>query len=72
VLVQARVCRCACLHSCLALGPHRAGDDNDFGLGGNPQSQMNIVRLPVCLTQLYEVRIGGEGKQKGEAGESWG
>ncbi len=33
------------------------GDDNDFGLGGNPQSQLNIVRLPKCLTQLYsEVR----------------
>lgn len=33
------------------------GDDNDFGLGGNPQSQLNVVRLPKCLTQLYaEVR----------------
>ena len=30
------------------------GDDNDFGVGGTPQSQLNIVRLPKCLTELYQ------------------
>lgn len=32
------------------------GDDDDFGLGGNLQSQLNIVRLPTCISSLYKAR----------------
>jgi hypothetical protein len=38
------------------------GDDDDFGLGLNPQSQLNIVRLPTCITQLYKVGRLAEGE----------
>ncbi len=34
----------------------RAGDDDDFGVGGTQQSQLNIVRLPTCISSLYQVR----------------
>ena len=37
------------------------GDDNDFGVGGTPQSQLNIVRLPKCLTELYQARFSWAG-----------